>query len=53
MVMGPSCGLVIADLGKRFDPPSIGQDGRDLLAEFGYRASEIDALLARGVIALS
>jgi len=41
-----------ARLGKRGDPPGIGQHGRELLAELGCSVAEIEALAARGVIAL-
>jgi crotonobetainyl-CoA:carnitine CoA-transferase CaiB-like acyl-CoA transferase len=39
-------------LGKRSDPPRVGQHGRELLAELGYGAAELDALVARRVVAL-
>jgi crotonobetainyl-CoA:carnitine CoA-transferase CaiB-like acyl-CoA transferase len=39
-------------LGKRSDPPRVGQHGRELLAELGYGAAELDALIARRVVAL-
>ena len=39
-------------LGKRSDPPRVGQHGRELLAELGYGAAELDALVAQRVVAL-
>ena len=32
-------------------PPTLGGDGRDVLAEFGYTEAEIDGLAARKVLA--
>jgi crotonobetainyl-CoA:carnitine CoA-transferase CaiB-like acyl-CoA transferase len=40
-------------LGKRSDPPRIGEHGRQLLAELGYAAAEIDALAAKRIVALN
>jgi crotonobetainyl-CoA:carnitine CoA-transferase CaiB-like acyl-CoA transferase len=40
-------------LGKRSDPPRIGEHGRHLLTELGYAAAEIDALAAQRIVALS
>jgi len=39
-------------LGKRTDPPEIGQGARELLAQLGYSAAAIDTLKADGIIAL-
>ena len=39
-------------LPKRNDPPAIGEGARELLAELGYSAGEIDALAKRRVIVL-
>jgi crotonobetainyl-CoA:carnitine CoA-transferase CaiB-like acyl-CoA transferase len=39
-------------LGKRSDPPRVGEHGRHLLAELGYAAAEIDALAAQRIVAL-
>ena len=39
-------------LGKRSDPPGVGEHGRHLLAELGYAAAEIDALAAQRIVAL-
>ena len=39
-------------LAKRSDPPRVGQHGRELLAELGYGAAELDALVAQRVVAL-
>ena len=40
-----------ARLGKRRDPPAIGQDTRELLAGLGCSPEEIDALLAQRIVA--
>ena len=40
-------------LPQRNDPPAIGEGARELLSGLGYTDSQIDALRARGVIALS
>jgi crotonobetainyl-CoA:carnitine CoA-transferase CaiB-like acyl-CoA transferase len=40
-------------LAKRSDPPRIGEHGRQLLAELGYAAAEIDALAAQRIVALN
>jgi crotonobetainyl-CoA:carnitine CoA-transferase CaiB-like acyl-CoA transferase len=39
-------------LGKRSDPPEIGQHARELLAGLGYSAAAIDKLSRDGIIAL-
>ena len=39
-------------LGKRSDPPRIGEHSRQLLAELGYRSVEIEAFAAKGLVAL-
>jgi crotonobetainyl-CoA:carnitine CoA-transferase CaiB-like acyl-CoA transferase len=39
-------------LGKRSDPPEIGQHARELLAGLGYSADAIEKLAADGIIAL-
>jgi crotonobetainyl-CoA:carnitine CoA-transferase CaiB-like acyl-CoA transferase len=39
-------------LGKRSDPPEIGEHARDLLSGLGYSAAAIDKLAADGIIAL-
>jgi crotonobetainyl-CoA:carnitine CoA-transferase CaiB-like acyl-CoA transferase len=39
-------------LPKRSDPPAIGEGTRELLADLGYTAAQIDGLHARGAIAL-
>jgi crotonobetainyl-CoA:carnitine CoA-transferase CaiB-like acyl-CoA transferase len=39
-------------LTKRTDPPRVGEHGRELLAELGYAAGEIDALAAQRVVNL-
>jgi crotonobetainyl-CoA:carnitine CoA-transferase CaiB-like acyl-CoA transferase len=39
-------------LGKRSDPPAVGEGARELLAGLGYEAAEIENLRAGGVIAL-
>jgi crotonobetainyl-CoA:carnitine CoA-transferase CaiB-like acyl-CoA transferase len=38
-------------LGKRSDPPSIGEHSSQLLRTLGYTASEVDGLLARRIVA--
>ncbi len=38
-------------LGKRTDPPRVGEHGRELLAGLGYTAAELDALAAQRVVA--
>ena len=38
-------------LPKRADPPAVGEQGREILAELGYAGAEIDALAERGVVA--
>jgi len=37
-------------LGLRRDSPTIGADGREVLAEIGMTPAEIDALIASGVL---
>jgi crotonobetainyl-CoA:carnitine CoA-transferase CaiB-like acyl-CoA transferase len=39
-------------LGKRSDPPHIGEGGRELLAGLGYGAGQIDSLVAAKVLAV-
>jgi crotonobetainyl-CoA:carnitine CoA-transferase CaiB-like acyl-CoA transferase len=39
-------------LGKRRDPPRIGEHGRELLAELGCSPQEIEGLLDRRIVAL-
>jgi crotonobetainyl-CoA:carnitine CoA-transferase CaiB-like acyl-CoA transferase len=39
-------------LGKRADPPAIGQHGRELLAELGCSPQEIETLRDRRIVAL-
>jgi crotonobetainyl-CoA:carnitine CoA-transferase CaiB-like acyl-CoA transferase len=39
-------------LGKRNDPPGVGQHGRELLAELGCSAEEVDSLRDRHIVAL-
>jgi crotonobetainyl-CoA:carnitine CoA-transferase CaiB-like acyl-CoA transferase len=39
-------------LGKRTDPPGVGQDGRALLAELGYGDQDIERLTRDSVVAL-
>ena len=39
-------------LGKRSDPPAIGEHGSELLRELGYSADELRSLAERGVVAL-
>jgi crotonobetainyl-CoA:carnitine CoA-transferase CaiB-like acyl-CoA transferase len=39
-------------LPKRFDPPEVGEHGRELLAELGCSPQEIKSLHDRGVVAL-
>jgi crotonobetainyl-CoA:carnitine CoA-transferase CaiB-like acyl-CoA transferase len=39
-------------LGKRSDPPEIGEHARELLAGLGYSTAAIDKLHAEGIIAL-
>ena len=38
-------------LGKRADPPAIGQHGRELLAGIGLSSAEIERLLQRRIVA--
>jgi len=60
-VMGPTCGVVLADLGAevikvdpldgkrlgvRLDPVQRGEHSREVLREFGVSDAEIDALFA-------
>jgi crotonobetainyl-CoA:carnitine CoA-transferase CaiB-like acyl-CoA transferase len=40
-------------LGKRADPPRIGEHGRELLAELGCSPQEIESLCDRRIVALS
>ena len=40
-----------ADFGMRNDAPGIGQNSRELLAELGYSADEIEAMIAAEIIA--
>ncbi len=49
----PLLPLTIAGLrpGLRRDPPSVGQDTRDLMLEIGYAQSEIDRLAESGIVA--
>ena len=42
-----------ARLGKRRDPPAVGQDSRELLASLGYSGEAIDALAAQGIVRLA
>jgi crotonobetainyl-CoA:carnitine CoA-transferase CaiB-like acyl-CoA transferase len=42
-----------ARLPVRRDAPAVGEHGRELLAELGYAAGEIDRLLASGAVAAS
>jgi crotonobetainyl-CoA:carnitine CoA-transferase CaiB-like acyl-CoA transferase len=39
-------------LGKRADPPAIGEHGADLLRELGYSADAVRDLAARCIVAL-
>jgi crotonobetainyl-CoA:carnitine CoA-transferase CaiB-like acyl-CoA transferase len=39
-----------ARLPVRHGLPDVGADGREILAELGYAAAEIDALIAKGVV---
>ena len=39
-------------LGKRADPPRVGEHGRELLAGLGCSPQEIDSLSGRGIVAL-
>ena len=39
-------------LGKRADPPAIGQHARELLAALGFSPEEIENLAKRGIVAL-
>jgi crotonobetainyl-CoA:carnitine CoA-transferase CaiB-like acyl-CoA transferase len=39
-------------LGKRADPPAIGEHSRALLEGLGYSRAEVDALAARRIVAL-
>jgi crotonobetainyl-CoA:carnitine CoA-transferase CaiB-like acyl-CoA transferase len=39
-------------LGKRNDPPGVGQHGRELLAGLGCSLQEIQALVDKGIVAL-
>src|SRR6185436_19029914 len=39
-------------LGKRIDPPAIGEHGRELLEGIGYTAGEIASLIERAIVAL-
>jgi crotonobetainyl-CoA:carnitine CoA-transferase CaiB-like acyl-CoA transferase len=39
-------------LGKRADPPRIGEHGRELLAELGCSPQEIERLRDRRIVAL-
>jgi crotonobetainyl-CoA:carnitine CoA-transferase CaiB-like acyl-CoA transferase len=39
------------DFGIRRDPAAIGADTREVLRAAGYSAPEIEALLAKGVVA--
>jgi crotonobetainyl-CoA:carnitine CoA-transferase CaiB-like acyl-CoA transferase len=38
-------------LGVRMDPPRLGQHSRELLSGAGYADAEVDALLAKSVVA--
>jgi crotonobetainyl-CoA:carnitine CoA-transferase CaiB-like acyl-CoA transferase len=40
-------------LGKRADPPRVGEHGRAVLEQLGYSRADIDALAAQRVVALS
>jgi crotonobetainyl-CoA:carnitine CoA-transferase CaiB-like acyl-CoA transferase len=37
--------------GTRLDPPKVSQHGREILAELGYAAGDIGALVNRGIVA--
>jgi len=37
-------------LGIRNDPPTISENAREVLAEVGYSAVQIDSLMERGVV---
>jgi crotonobetainyl-CoA:carnitine CoA-transferase CaiB-like acyl-CoA transferase len=37
-------------LGLRNDPPSISENAREVLAEAGYSAAQIDSLIERGIV---
>jgi len=41
-----------ARLGKRSDPPGIGEHGRELLAQLGCSPQEIESLRERRIVAL-
>jgi crotonobetainyl-CoA:carnitine CoA-transferase CaiB-like acyl-CoA transferase len=38
-------------LGVRLDPPRLGEHSRELLAGAGFAREEVDALLAKSVVA--
>jgi crotonobetainyl-CoA:carnitine CoA-transferase CaiB-like acyl-CoA transferase len=40
-----------ARLPKRLDPPKVGAQARDILAELGFAAAEIERLAAAGIVA--
>jgi crotonobetainyl-CoA:carnitine CoA-transferase CaiB-like acyl-CoA transferase len=40
------------DFGIRRDPAAIGEDSRAVLRGAGYTDAEIDALVAKGVVAM-
>jgi crotonobetainyl-CoA:carnitine CoA-transferase CaiB-like acyl-CoA transferase len=41
-----------ARLGKRSDPPAVGEHGRELLSALGYAAPEIEDFIARRIVGL-
>jgi crotonobetainyl-CoA:carnitine CoA-transferase CaiB-like acyl-CoA transferase len=50
----PALPLALDDkrLGKRSDPPRVGENGRELLAELGCSPQEIESLRDRRIVAL-
>ena len=49
MVMGPTCGMLFADLGAeviKVEPPKLGEHSAELLSSLGYSTEQAGRLAA-------